>query len=56
MDNRGSKSVILFNIAVKEQRVDGSSEKLNSVRCTLVTEKSVFKWNFINSKGKRFTI
>jgi len=24
MDNRGSKSAILENIAVKEQRVDGS--------------------------------
>ena len=42
MDDRGSKSVILNNIAVKEQRADGSSAKLNSVRCTLFAEKSVF--------------
>ena len=46
MDDRGSKSVILNNITLKEQRVDGSSEKLNSVRCTLVAEKSVFKLNY----------
>ena len=44
MDNRGSK---LDNVlAVKEQRVDGSSEKLDSVRCTLIAEKSVFELNF----------
>lgn len=41
MDNRGSKSAILKNIAVKEQRVDGSwfikktSQKIN-LRCTLI--------------------
>ena len=40
MDNRGSKSDNV--LSVKEQRVDGSSEKLNSVRCTLVADKSVF--------------
>ncbi len=39
MGNRGSKSDSL--ISVKEQRVDGSSEKLNSVRCILDAEKSV---------------
>lgn len=44
MDNRGSK---LDNVlSVKEQRVDGSSEKLDSVRCTLIAEKSVFELNF----------
>ena len=53
MDHRGSKSIIEFlpidkqeSVIVKEQRVDGSSEKLNSVRCTLVAEKSVFKLNY----------
>lgn len=40
MGDRGSKSVILNIIAVKEQRADGSSEKLNSVRCALVAGKS----------------
>ena len=39
MGNRGSKSDSL--ISVKEQRVDGSSEKLNSVRCTLDADISV---------------
>ena len=28
--NRGSKSAVCNNIAVKEQRVDGSSIKINS--------------------------
>jgi len=37
MGDRGSKSVIG---TVKEQRVDGSSELLCSVRCTLVAGKS----------------
>ncbi len=38
MDNRGSKSVIFNNIAVKEQRVDGSwcINRLMHLRCTLV--------------------
>jgi hypothetical protein len=38
MDNRGSKSVIFNNIAVKEQRVDGSGciNLLMHSRCTLV--------------------
>lgn len=38
MDNRGSKSVIFNNIAVKEQRVDGSGciNRLMHSRCTLV--------------------
>ena len=41
MDNRGSKSVICMNIAVKEQRVDGSwlfNDLANpgSLRCTLM--------------------
>jgi hypothetical protein len=40
MGNRGSKSVILYNIIVKEQRADGSSEKLYSVRCALVAGKA----------------
>lgn len=38
MDNRGSKSTILNSIAVKEQRVDGSSliePSLVNLRCTL---------------------
>lgn len=39
MDNRGSKSTILNNMVVKEQRVDGSwsikSSKLMDLRCTL---------------------
>ncbi len=37
MDNRGSKSVIFKNIAVKEQRVDGSwcINRLMHLRCTL---------------------
>lgn len=37
MDNRGSKSVILNNIAVKEQRVDGSwcNENTLHLRYTL---------------------
>ena len=38
MDNRGSKSAILKNIVVKEQRVDGSwfiKSNLRSLRCTL---------------------
>lgn len=38
MDNRGSKSAILNNIAVKEQRVDGSwfiKSHLMNLRCTL---------------------
>lgn len=43
MGDRGSKSVICNNVAVKEQRVDGSSvqvkKKTGSVRCTLVTGK-----------------
>lgn len=42
MGNRGSKSAINNSIAVKEQRVDGSSiyqDSLNIVRCTLVTGK-----------------
>ena len=63
MDHRGSKSITEILpmdspefVIVKEQRVDGSSEKLNSVRCTLVAEKSVFKLYILNSKGKRFTI
>ena len=43
MGNRGSKSE---NSSVKEQRVDGSSEKLNSVRCALIAEKSVFELKF----------
>ena len=34
MDNRGSKSAILNDIGVKEQRVDDSSVFL-TVRCTL---------------------
>ena len=53
MDHRGSKLITEFlpidkqkSVIVKEQRVDGSSEKLNSVRCTLVAEKSVFKLNY----------
>jgi len=38
MGNRGSKSVIFNNIAVKEQRVDGSwcINRLMHLRCTLV--------------------
>ena len=43
MGNRGSKSVILEIITVKEQRADGSSERLYSVRCALVAGKSGFK-------------
>jgi len=39
MGYRGSKSD--NNLSVKEQRVDGSSGKLNPVRCTLYPEKSV---------------
>lgn len=38
MDNRGSKSAILKNIVVKEQRVDGSwfiKPRLMNLRCTL---------------------
>ena len=37
MDNRGSKSTILNNIVVKEQRVDGSWRGVNTprLRCTL---------------------
>ena len=38
MDNRGSKSAILENIAVKEQRVDGSwfiNPDLINLRCIL---------------------
>ena len=45
MGYRGSKSVILRNITVKEQRADGFSDKLYSVRCALVAEKSVFEMN-----------
>ena len=42
MGDRGSKSAICGNIAVKEQRVDGSSDSRNlvSVRCTLVAGKA----------------
>ena len=38
MGNRGSKSAILNDIVVKEQRVDGSrcGNKLPHLRCTLV--------------------
>ncbi len=43
MGDRGSKSVILYIITVKEQRVDGSSEKLDSVRCALVAGKPVLR-------------
>jgi len=39
MGNRGSKSAIYNSIAVKEQRVDGSSV-FYAVRCTLVAGKS----------------
>lgn len=41
MDNRGSKSVILNNITVKEQRVNGSwcINNLMHLRCTLVNLK-----------------
>ena len=44
MGNRVSKSVICGNIAVKEQRVDGSSDSrdLVSVWCTLVAWESRF--------------
>ena len=44
MGNRGSKSVICGNVAVKEQRVDGSPDSSNlvSVRCTLVAGESRF--------------
>ena len=42
MGYRGSKSVILKNIVVKEQRVDGSSILKNIVRCTLAPKET---WN-----------
>ena len=49
MGNRGYKSAICENIAVKEQRVDGSSDSrnLDSVRCTLVAGKPVLGWNYM---------
>ena len=40
MGDRGSKIVILYIITVKEQRVDGFLEKLDSIRYTLVVGKS----------------
>ena len=54
MDNRGSKSA---NIAVKEQRVDGSSVLINIVRCTLVAGKPVLERKYkSNSRLKITTI
>jgi hypothetical protein len=43
MGYRGSKSVIFYNIIVKEQRVDGSYFVNNSkLRCTLIETNFVF--------------
>lgn len=67
MDNRGSKSAILNNIVVKEQRVDGSwfiNLEFMDLRCTLQgfernRDKLGFKmkntWNsYINSPSKQY--
>ncbi len=43
MGDRGSKSVLCESIAVKEQRVDGSSVSGDTVRCTLVTGKPALR-------------
>ena len=48
MDNRGSKSAIVKNVAVKEQRVDGSwfiKPYLINLRCILT--------NFERNKDKK---
>jgi len=50
MDNRGSKSAILKNIVVKEQRVDGSwfiKSHLINLRCTLMD----FERNRVTNPG-----
>lgn len=50
MGNRGSKSVMVNSVTVKEQWVDGSSKSrnLDFVRCTLVAGKPVL-WRKIHS-------
>jgi len=50
MGDRGSKSVLCESNAVKEQRVDGSSDSrvLVSVRCTLVAGKAG-SWKKLNN-------